>query len=592
MAKINEKIKEWMEQKPNQPFFSFEYFPPKTDDGVHNLYARFDRMARLDPMWVDVTWGAGGSTADKTLEICINALKYHGLNVMMHLTCTNMPKTELRKALMTCKEHGIRNILALRGDPPAGVNSGEWKQVEGGFAYAVDLVKYMREEFGDYFCIGVAAYPEGHLEAESMEKDMQYLKEKVDAGADLIVTQLFYDNVGFLEFTNKCKAMGITIPILPGIMPIQAYGGFCRMTSLCKTKVPAEITKALEEVKDDDEKVKDAGVEIAIKQCKELLANGVPGLHFYTLNLETSVMRIVEGLGVVADWTAARPLPWRTSPGEVRKGEDVRPIFWSNRPGSYIRRTATWDDFPNGRFGDKSSPAYGEFGFVSFSKQAAGKGGEKLRKMWGEELTSVEDISNVFVAFIRGQVARLPWCQESPATETGFIAKQLLKLNMLGLLTINSQPRVNAALSTDPYVGWGPSHGFVYQKAYVEFFCSEENLNKVLTAMKANPFCSYMAVNKAGTTHSNVGQDTVNAVTWGVFPEREVMQPTVVDFKSFLAWKDEAFALWDEWSSIYTQESKSRKQIQDVVDSYFLVNIVDNNFVSGDLVNDLIQLFV
>merc|ERR1719162_2363994 len=342
-------------------------------------------------MWIDVTWGAGGSTADKTLELCINALKFHGLNVMMHLTCTNMPKESLKTALKTCKENGIRNILALRGDPPGHLEQGEksegFKQVEGGFAYATDLVKYIRAEFGDYFCIAVAGYPEGHLEATSFDDDMKHLKEKVDAGADLIVTQLFYDNEGFLEYVDKCKKMGITIPILPGIMPIQSYGGFSRMTSLCKTKVPAHITDALEPVKDDDEKVKDKGVELAIKQCKELVAKGTPGLHFYTLNLETSVMRIVQGLGLVSDWTATRNLPWKQSADQQRKGEEVRPIFWANRPGSYIRRTATWDDFPNGRFGDRASPAYGDFGFVSYSAEPKGSQGAKLREMWGEAPT-------------------------------------------------------------------------------------------------------------------------------------------------------------------------------------------------------------
>merc|ERR1719230_502851 len=160
-------------------------------------------------MWVDVTWGAGGSTADKTLEICINALRYHGLDVMMHLTCTNMEKEALHRALTTCKENGICNILALRGDPPAGINAGEWKQIEGGFAHATDLVKYIRKEFGDFFCIGVAGYPEGHLESESKEDDLKHLKEKIDAGGELIVTQLFYDNQEFLSFVKRCREIGI-----------------------------------------------------------------------------------------------------------------------------------------------------------------------------------------------------------------------------------------------------------------------------------------------------------------------------------------------------------------------------------------------
>lgn len=589
MTKIDDKIKAWQAERPGVPWFSFEYFPPKTDLGVANLYERFDRMAQLDPMWIDVTWGAGGSTADKTLEICINALKYHGLNVMMHLTCTNMPKEKLKEALQTCKDNGICNILALRGDPPAGVNTGEWKQVEGGFAYATDLVKYIRAEFGDYFCIGVAGYPEGHLEATSFEDDLKHLKEKVDAGADLIVTQLFYDNAEFLSFVDKCKEMGITIPVLPGIMPIQSFGGFSRMTSLCKTKVPEHIHEALEPVKDDDAKVKDVGVQMAVKQCRELLEKGTPGLHFYTLNLETSVMRIVSDLGMIPDHVASRPLPWRQSADSSRKGEDVRPIFWANRPGSYIRRTATWDDYPNGRFGDCASPAYGEFGFISYSKESGDKAAAKLREMWGSNFRSPEDVYSVFVGYITGKVPKLPWCSESTAVETNFICKQLVKLNNMGLLTINSQPRVNASLSTDPYIGWGPAGGFVYQKAYCEFFCNKENLDKIVAGVGKNKYFSYMGVNKENTKYSNVKDSSVNAVTWGVFPGEEIKQPTVVDVKSFMAWKDEAFALWGEWANIYQEGSESRKVIENIISSYYLVNIVDDNFVSGDLLNDLIS---
>merc|ERR1719281_2065253 len=544
-------------------------------------------------MWIDVTWGAGGSTADKTLEICINALKYHNLNVMMHLTCTNMPKESLKAALTTCKENGIMNILALRGDPPGHLEKGDksegFKQCEGGFAYATDLVKYIREEYGDYFCIAVAGYPEGHLEATSFDDDMKHLKTKVDAGADLIVTQLFYDNDSFLAYVDKCRKMGITIPILPGIMPIQSYGGFKRMTTLCKTKVPSWIPERLDPVKDDEEKVKDAGVQIGIEQCKDLVKNGTPGLHFYTLNLESSVMRIVQGPGLTPDWTASRENPWKQSADTKRKGEDVRPIFWANRPGSYMRRTATWDDFPNGRFGDRASPAYGDFGFVSFAKDPADKAAETRRKMWGECPKEASDVSKVFASFIKNDVKKLPWCADAPSKETNFIAKQVIKLNDLGLLTINSQPRVNASLSTDPYVGWGPAGGFVYQKAYLEFFCSKAVLDKMIAGMGKTSTCSYMAVNKKGEKIGNVNSDSVNAVTWGVFPAREIRQPTVVDVNSFMAWKDEAFLLWGEWSSIYVEGSESRKLIESISDTYYLVNIVDDNFVCGDLLNNLIS---
>merc|ERR1719261_842741 len=540
-------------------------------------------------MWIDVTWGAGGSTSEKTLELCINALKVHGLNVMMHLTCTNMPKEKLKEALDTCKENGICNILALRGDPPGYLEKGGegFKQCEGGFAYATDLVKYIRQEFGDYFCVAVAGYPEGHLEATSFDDDMKHLKEKVDAGADLIVTQLFYDNPSFLGYVERCRAMGITIPILPGIMPIQSYAGFNKMTTLCKTKVPSWIPERLEAVKDDEEKVKDAGVQIAIEQCKDLVKNGTPGLHFYTLNLESSVMRIVQGLGLTPDWTASRDMPWKQSADKKRDSEDVRPIFWANRPGSYVKRTSTWDDYPNGRFGDRASPAYGDFGFVSYTRDPNDKAAETRRKMWGECPTKAEEVNKVFGKFIKNEVKKLPWCSEAPAKETNFIAKQLIKLNDLGLLTINSQPRVNASLSTDPYVGWGPAGGFIYQKAYCEFFCTKDLLDKIIAGMGKSTY-SYMAVNKTGTKIGNVKSDSVNAVTWGVFPGREINQPTVVDVTSFMAWKDEAFSLWGEWSAIYEEGSESKKLIESITDSYYLVNIVDDNFVCGDLLNNLI----
>merc|ERR1712193_43547 len=183
--------------------------------------------------------------------------------------------------------------------------------------------------------------------------------------------------------------------------------------------------------------------------------------------------------------------------------------------------TATWDDFPNGRFGDRASPAHGDFGFVSFSKNPADKAAETRRKMWGECPKEASDVSKVFASFIKNDVKKLPWCSEAPAKETNFIGKQLIKLNELGLLTINSQPRVNASLSTDPYVGWGPAGGFVYQKAYLEFFCSKDLLDKVMAGMGKDKMFSYMAVNKKGQKIGNVKTDSINAVTWGVFPSQE-----------------------------------------------------------------------
>lgn len=289
---------------------------------------------------MDFTWGAGGTTSDLTMDLCVKAQEDFGYVANMHLTCTNMPREKVDLALKVAKEKNIKNILALRGDPPVG--QVDWKPVESGFACALDLVNYMKQfekENGieGFFNITVAAYPEGHpnrievfatLENENdsldlsqynlseteksrvvqvgkdllvcrddqFEIEMRYLKEKVDAGAGMIVTQMFYDVDVFLAFVDKCREYDINVPVIPGIMCVTNYGGFKRMGALCKTRVPKEVNDAFEAVKDDADKVKEVGIEIGVKMCRKLLSGGVPGLHFYTLNLDEVVVGILKGL--------------------------------------------------------------------------------------------------------------------------------------------------------------------------------------------------------------------------------------------------------------------------------------------------------
>eukprot|EP00474_Spongospora_subterranea_P007846 CRZ08304.1 hypothetical protein [Spongospora subterranea] len=575
------------------PFYSFEYFPPKTDEGVENLYRRLERMALLEPSFVDVTWGAGGTTAQLTLEISANAQKYIGLETMMHLTCTNMPATQIHEALLQAKEAGIKNILALRGDPPIGAES--WEKCESGFGQAADLVEYIRREFGDYFGVCVAGYPEGHSECADVESDMAYLKAKVDAGADFIITQLFYDVDMFLEFVAKARDIGITCPIIPGVMPIQNYSAFKRMTTFCKTKVPKDIFDRLEPIKEDDAKVKDYGVELGVSMCQKMLKAGIPGIHFYTLNLETSVKRIMQGLGFLISEARAeegegyKRLPWQTSEVQRRATEAVRPIFWANRPHSYMQRTLTWDEFPNGRWGDSRSPAFGDLAdYHIFSAMSVSRIKDR-QKLWGEAPQTLKDIYSVFEALVDGQVSYLPWCQGPLQSETKQIWQLLKSLNRNGFLTINSQPSVNGASSSDKSFGWGASNGYVYQKAYLEFFTSEANLQRIISVIGNFPMMTFYAINAEGRSYSNVNADSegqvhVNAVTWGVFPNSEIIQPTVVDSTSFKVWKDEAFGLWiSQWGNIYPKNSPSRNLIQDIHDKFFLVNIVDNDYVNSDL---------
>lgn len=571
--KIIEKINEAIALA--QPFYSFEYFPPRTEASLPNFYSRIERMSQLHPMFVDITWGAGGSTAGLTLDIARNIQNLTGLETMMHLTCTNMPQEEIATALEKARRYGIQNILALRGDPPIGAK--DWEPVEGGFNYAIDLVRFIKKHHGDYFGIGVAGYPHGHEESKDMDDDLLHLKRKVDAGADFIITQLFYEADAYLRFVERCRDNGITCPILPGIMPIHNYRSFSRVTRFCKD-LPDELVNGIEAIRNDDNAIKSFGREFVTEMCNQLLEGGAPGLHFYTLNLEKVVTELLtDSLRLVPD-QVARELPWLQAASAKRTQEDVRPIFWANRPKSYLARTMEWDEFPNGRWGDSRSPAFGTSADTFDHHLPV----EDRLAMWGEEPQEVDDIGKVFIDFCKGKISAIPWFDSPLEDETNVIRSQLLRLNQNGLWTINSQPRVNAAPSSDPSFGWGGEGGHVYQKAYVEFFLPGEMISTAVELFRQHPSLSYHAVNHEGLSYNN--SDAVNAVTWGVFPGKEIVQPTVVDPDSFMVWKDEAFALWtDTWGASYPDESESKKLLQMIHDTYFLVNVVDNNFIDGNI---------
>ncbi|CAI7830419.1 unnamed protein product [Closterium sp. NIES-53] len=320
--KIPQKIQAALDE--GRKVFSFEYFPPKTADGVENLFDRMDRMVAYQPAFCDITWGAGGSTADLTLEIATRMQNNICVETSMHLTCTNMPMERIDQALL-CHEY---------------------------------------------------------------QKDLEYLKAKMDAGADLIVTQLFYDVDIFLKFVADCRAMGVSEPIIPGIMPITTYGGFKRMTAFCKTKVPQSILDALEPIKDNEEAVRAYGIQQGTEMCRRILDAGIHTLHMYTLNQDKTTIAILKNLGLIEASNIPRALPWRPATNIVRCTEDVRPIYWSYllvsavsmagpvcslpwwpatsivqctedvrpiywslRPKSYRARTAAWTKFPSGLLG-------------------------------------------------------------------------------------------------------------------------------------------------------------------------------------------------------------------------------------------------
>jgi methylenetetrahydrofolate reductase (NADPH) len=665
-----EKITDKIEALPtNSNYFSLEFFPPKTAMGSSNLRARLDRMSRaLRPLFITVTWGAGGSTAEKSLELAELCQRELGLTTCLHLTCTNMNRTLVDRALEEAKVLGVRNILALRGDPP---RSEEYRELdekgaaapvqEEEFEWAIDLVRYIRKNYADYFCIGVAAYPEGHADeshpsGQSLEHDLPYLVKKVQAGADFIMTQLFFDVEAYDKFetTLRSHPSGAfkDIPIIPGLMPIQSYQILKRTTKLSHAKLPENIIKRLDEVKSDDEMVKKVGVEIVseiVETVKEIKSRtpGPRGFHFYTLNLEKAVAFILERTKLIPASSPSNgdesaiiemdesiaalkingsgcingvpPTGKRSGRRQSSVGSDPhnriivdstsRPDFEASAAEAGIPkepvntrantlaisegegslgREATWDDYPNGRWGDARSPAYGEIDGYGVSLHMSVN---QAIKLWGYP-TSVSDITQLFIRHIEGGLSALPWSEQGLNEETDKIRNQLLAINRRGWWTVASQPAVNGVRSSDSIFGWGPQNGFVFQKAFVELFLSSTSWDSLRSLLLGNESVSFLAMNAAGDFESSdkdSGSGTgTNAVTWGAFPGKEIITPTIVEEVSFRAWSEEAFGTWAEWQRVYGPRSQSAKLIGEIRADYWLVNVIHHAYVEKEALWELL----
>ncbi|KAG0646546.1 Methylenetetrahydrofolate reductase 2 [Hyphodiscus hymeniophilus] len=656
MEKITTKINALPE---GSNYFSLEFFPPKTTMGSSNLRARLDRMSRaLRPLFVTVTWGAGGSTATKSLELAELCQRELGLTTCLHLTCTNMSKELVDRALEDARSLGIRNILALRGDPPRGEEYG--LDTNGGgveFEWAIDLVQYIRKTYGDYFCIGVAAFPEGHADeadpaGQSLEHDLPYLVEKVQAGADFIMTQLFFDVEAYDAFEKRLRTHESgafkTLPIIPGMMPIQSYQMIKRTTKLSHAKLPGDIVRRLDSVKGDDEMVKKVGVDILseiVEHIKESSIAGPQGgrrgFHFYTLNLEKAVAFILERTNLIPPLPAESeiaildPVP-NGVVGSIHKrsgrrlssvGSDPhdriiitapkteRPDFEATAkeagvPAEPINsrantlaisegegalgREATWDDFPNGRWGDARSPAYGEIDGYGVSLHMSVT---QAIRLWGYP-TSASSITELFLKHIRGEISGIPWSEEGLNEETNTIKSQLMKLNQKGWWTVASQPAVNGLRSDDQVFGWGPRNGFVFQKAFVELFLPSSDWTALKAKLMSEEHASevsFYASNAKGdfissdTTPDGNGAGSTNAVTWGAFPGKEIITPTIIEEVSFRAWAEEAFGIWREWANVYAAKGReeergkaSKELIEKIRDDVWLVNVIHHGYVEKE----------
>jgi methylenetetrahydrofolate reductase (NADPH) len=276
----------------SQPVFSFEFFPPKTPEGEANLRAALDDLKDDEPAYVSVTYGAGGTTREKTIDIVKSIKQDYGIEAMAHFSLVGQSVDGLRRQLDEIAEAGIENVLALRGDPPQGET--EWIAHPEGLHYSVELIEMIKADYD--FCVGAACFPEVHPDAPSAEEDLQYLKRKVDAGASFLITQLFFDNRDYFSFVDEARAAGIDVPIIPGIWPVTNYAQIKRIADLCKSRFPERFERELEERREDLTATTDLGVAYAALQAVELLAKGAPGIHFYTLNKSPATRAILAAL--------------------------------------------------------------------------------------------------------------------------------------------------------------------------------------------------------------------------------------------------------------------------------------------------------
>jgi methylenetetrahydrofolate reductase (NADPH) len=280
------------------PVFSFEFFPPRTPEGVETLFETVEALKPLTPSFVSVTYGAGGATRDGTVEIATRVKREHGLETMAHLSCVGETAQGLVEILDRLEAGGIDNILALRGDPPRGET--EFKRPEGGLDSAADLAGFIHERYG--FAIGGACFPEVHPEAPSLEADLAYLKTKVTSGASFLITQLFFDNRIYFDFVDAARATGIDVPIVPGVIPIASYAQITRFCQLCDASIPEPLAEAMDALGGDQDAEAELGMAYAARQCEELLAGGAPGIHFYTLNRAPATRAVLSALRVGRPW--------------------------------------------------------------------------------------------------------------------------------------------------------------------------------------------------------------------------------------------------------------------------------------------------
>ncbi|CDW57998.1 methylenetetrahydrofolate reductase [Trichuris trichiura] len=594
--------------KAGDVFFSLEFFPPHSEVGLRNLYRKIERFAEVGPLFVDITWSvrrdSAGDQPNSSISVARSFRNLFLLDVVVHLTCVNCTTSQLESYVDKIKNTGIRNIVALRGDTTSKPTLSSMK-----YANAVQLVQLLRFKHGDYFTIAVAGYPLGHSEAVSFNEDLKFLKRKVDEGADFIITQFFFSSKSYFHFVKRCRDIGITVPIIPGIMPVHDFEAFKKTCSMCGQVTPTWMCQMFEPIQENAEAVKNLGIHLAVQMCQELLGHSsyrAPSLHFYTLNQEEPTRTILKQIGM---WQSIDRsiLPWKVNPTQaIRRSERVRPIYWKNRPKAYIFRTKHWILYPDASWLYRSDIQLSDLDGYELFDSLRVVSRKRLLEMWGPNLHTMDDINAIFFSVVSGRpnvngaiVEYFPWSESKlkwPILPQP-INDDLLWCASNGILLINWQAAVNKAPSgtvdiDDPSFGWGELGGHVFQKAYLEFFASAAFVHSLLSIIPKYPMVSYHVLNRdASFEKTNAAPSMVdaNVVTWGIFHDNRCVQPYVTHPMAFRQWKDEAFNQWKMWEDLYEARSPEHALFSQIYDQYSLVSLVDNDYKNPTSLFDLLK---
>ena len=551
--------------------FSVEFFPPSTDAGFNNLISRAQRLQAMGAKFVSITWGAGGTSAERSVKLAQRLATALGSSVpiVLHLTCTNMSKKVLDETLklISAPDSGIDNILALRGDKPRNDYN-----FDNEFVWAVDLVKYIKQQYGDRFCVGVAGYAEGFTDSPTqipdVQKDIEYLADNVEAGAEFVMTQMFYDPGKFEAYAEKIRShprLGPKIAdnfLFPGLMPLVSYRTFVRSAELSHASIPISVLQKIKKLDvHDDEQIKAYGVEMMTELIEDLMEHGVNKFHFFSLNLEKSLTQILTKTGLATHAPIPSPL----------------------MPGSPTLRAIDWDEFTNGRYTDPNSAAFGEID--GYGPVVHGTLGNEPNPRWGD-LQTLNDISKMFIRHITNELPVFPFGDEPLSAETALIQEELINLNVRGQWTLSSQPAANGCSSSDKIIGWGPPNGKIYQHAYVECLVDRKDWADLKERVSKDENATYYAASVTGEIDSNCNKAVRNVVTWGVWGDSRA-DTTIIAYESFAVWRDETFAVLNSWKQLYKPDSKTYNLLAEVVKDRVLVTIL---YKSSEKENGLWQL--